>query len=65
MHKQSGMAYSGPCHKSMAKLLRKKYTVKSFIIDISQGSKCASGFWMSEKTHFLKILKYNEQVDEG
>ena len=70
MHKQSGsrhckmsVAYLGPCQKSMMKLLRKYCTVKSFIIDTSQGSKYASGLWMSEKTHFLEILKYNKQVE--
>ena len=70
MHKKSGsrhcemsVAYSGPCQKSMAKLLRKQYTVKSFIIDILQGCKYASGLWMSEKTHFLEILEHNKQVE--
>ena len=70
MHKQSGsrhcemsMAYSGPCQRSIAKLLQKEYTVKSFIIDIVQGYKYASGLWISKKTHFLEILKYNKQVE--
>ena len=56
-HCQMSVAYSGPCQKSMEKLLK---TVKSFIIDILQGSKYTSGLWMSEKTHFPEILKYNK-----
>ena len=70
MHKQSGkrhcempVEYSGPCQKSMMKLLRKYYSVKSCIIDICQGSKYASGLWMLEKTYFYEILKYNKQVE--
>ena len=57
------VAYSEPRQKSMMKLSAKKFTAKSFIIDIWQGSKYASGLWMSEKTHFLEILKYNKQVE--
>ena len=45
------------------RLWRKLCTVKSSIIDVWQGSKHASGLWMSEKTHFLEILKYNKQVE--
>ena len=67
MHNQSGsrhcemsVAYSGPCQIFMMKLLRKKCTIKSFIIDIWQGSKYTSGLWMSEKIHFLEILKHNK-----
>ena len=59
-HCEMSVAYLGPCQKSMPKLLRKQYTVKSFIIDILQGYKYASGLWMSKKTHFLEILKYNK-----
>ena len=60
---EMSVAYSRTCQKSMAKLLRKNNTVKSFIIDIWQSSKYASVLWMSEKTHFLKALKYNKQVE--
>ena len=56
-HCQMSVAYSGPRQKSMEKLLK---TVKSFIIDILQGSKYTSGLWMSEKTRFPEILKYNK-----
>ena len=63
MHKQSesrhcemSVAYLGPCQKSMVKLLWKQYMVKSFIIDIWQGSKYDSELWMSKKTHFLETL---------
>ena len=37
--------------------------LKSSNIDIWQGSKYASGLKMSEKIHFLEILKYNKQVE--
>ena len=70
MHKQSGsrhceisVAYSGPTEKFMDRFLWKQYTVKSFFIDIRQGSKYASELWMSEKTNFTEILKYNKQVE--
>ena len=44
-HWEMSVAYSGPCQKSMAKLQRKYYTVKSFIIDIWQGSNRPLGVW--------------------
>ena len=57
------VTYSEPRQKSMMKLSAKKFTAKSFIIDIWQGSKYASGLWMPEKKHFLEILKIHNQVE--
>ena len=47
----------------IARSFGKGTPVKSFIIDIWQGSKYASELWMSEKKHFFEILKYSKQVE--
>ena len=53
---EMSVAYSEPRQKSMMKLSAKKLTAKSFIIDIWQSSKYASGLWMPEKKNiFLKF----------
>ena len=57
------VAYSESRQKSMMKISAKKCTAKSFIIDIWQGSKYASGLWLPEKKHILEILKYHKQVE--